>query len=165
MLMINPQHLLTLLQAHLALETDAPFRLIWHWKRLEGEPGSRSANIVCRGSEGSRHDRRRHSDLPRHLGYPSAKPDDSVPQRGGNAFVLRLGPDQMPECESYLRSGVSLGDLTRFAATQSDTEAALAMQQAKQKLMTGIARRSACVHSPELAIRSLHKKRYNCLRI
>jgi hypothetical protein len=50
---------------------------------------------------------------------------------------------QMPECESYLRSGVSLGDLTRFAATQSDTEAALAMQQAKQKLMTGIARRSA----------------------
>jgi hypothetical protein len=50
---------------------------------------------------------------------------------------------QMPACETYLRSGVSLGELKRFAAIQSDTEAAIEMQQAKQKLMTGIARRSA----------------------
>jgi hypothetical protein len=50
---------------------------------------------------------------------------------------------QTPECEGYLRRGISLGELKRFAAAQSDTEAAIAMQQAKQKLMTGIARRSA----------------------
>jgi len=50
---------------------------------------------------------------------------------------------QLPECESYLRIGVKLADLKRFAASQSDTEAAIAMQQAKHKLLTGIARRSA----------------------
>jgi hypothetical protein len=50
---------------------------------------------------------------------------------------------QMPECEGYLRSGVTLGELKSLAAIQSDTEAAIEMQQAKQKLMTGIARRSA----------------------
>jgi hypothetical protein len=50
---------------------------------------------------------------------------------------------QTPECEGYLRPGVSLAELKRFAAVQSDTEAAIAMQQAKQKLLSGIARRSA----------------------
>jgi hypothetical protein len=34
MLISNPQHAVSLLQAHLALETHLPFRLIWHWKRL-----------------------------------------------------------------------------------------------------------------------------------
>jgi hypothetical protein len=50
---------------------------------------------------------------------------------------------QMPECEGYLRHGVSLGELKRSAAAQSDTEAAIAMQKAKQKLLSGISRRSA----------------------
>jgi len=50
---------------------------------------------------------------------------------------------QTPECEGYLRGGVNLEALKRFAAAQSDTEAAIAMQQAKQKLLSGIARRSA----------------------
>lgn len=50
---------------------------------------------------------------------------------------------QLPECESYLRTGVRLLELKRFAATQSDTEAAIAMQQAKRKLMNGVVRRSA----------------------
>jgi hypothetical protein len=34
MLISNPQHAVSLLQAHLALETLCPFRLIWRWKRL-----------------------------------------------------------------------------------------------------------------------------------
>src|ERR1035437_6285447 len=34
MLISNPQHAVSLLQAHLALETHLPFRLIWRWKRL-----------------------------------------------------------------------------------------------------------------------------------
>jgi transposase InsO family protein len=50
---------------------------------------------------------------------------------------------QTPECEGYLRPGVSLAELKKLAAVQSDTEAAIAMQQAKQKLLSGIARRSA----------------------
>jgi transposase InsO family protein len=39
-----------------------------------------------------------------------------------------------PQCESCLRPGVTLAALERFARTQSDTEAALAMQQAKREL-------------------------------
>jgi hypothetical protein len=46
---------------------------------------------------------------------------------------------QTPECEGYLRPGVGLEELKRFAAAQSDTEAAIAMQQAKQKLLSHIA--------------------------
>jgi hypothetical protein len=45
---------------------------------------------------------------------------------------------QTPECEKYLKPGVSLADLQQFAAEQSDTEAAIAMQQAKQKLLARV---------------------------
>ncbi len=41
---------------------------------------------------------------------------------------------ESPRCESFLRPGVTLAELERFAQTQSDTEAALAMQRAKRKL-------------------------------
>lgn len=42
---------------------------------------------------------------------------------------------QLPHCEKFLRSGVTLAELEQFAQLQSDTEAALAMQQAKRKLL------------------------------
>jgi hypothetical protein len=45
--------------------------------------------------------------------------------------------------ESFLRPGVSIADLERFAKAQSDTEAAIEMQQAKRRLLAGIARQSA----------------------
>ena len=41
---------------------------------------------------------------------------------------------ESPRCESFLRPGVTLAELGHFAQTQSDTEAALAMQRAKRKL-------------------------------
>ena len=41
---------------------------------------------------------------------------------------------ESPHCEKFLRPGITLDELERFAQTQSDTEAALAMQQAKRKL-------------------------------
>lgn len=47
------------------------------------------------------------------------------------------------DCESYLRPGVTLGELESFALTQSDTEAAIAMQRAKRKLMAAVTARSA----------------------
>jgi hypothetical protein len=50
---------------------------------------------------------------------------------------------QAPQCESRLRPGVSMAELERFAKAQSDTEAAIAMQQAKRQLLTSIAKRSA----------------------
>jgi hypothetical protein len=50
---------------------------------------------------------------------------------------------QTPQCESFLRPGVSIGELKEFAQKQSDTEAAIAMQQAKKRLLSGIARLSA----------------------
>ena len=50
---------------------------------------------------------------------------------------------QTPQCESCLRSGVSMADLERFARAQSDTEAAIEMQRAKRQLMAGITKRSA----------------------
>ena len=50
---------------------------------------------------------------------------------------------QTPGCESCLRSGVSMTGLEDFAKAQTDTEAALAMQQAKHKLMAGITKQSA----------------------
>ena len=42
---------------------------------------------------------------------------------------------QLPNCESFLRPGVTLAELDCFAQAQSDTEAALAMQHAKRKLL------------------------------
>ena len=45
--------------------------------------------------------------------------------------------------ESYLRPGVSMAELKKFAGAQTDTEAAIAMQQAKKKLLAGIAKQSA----------------------
>lgn len=50
---------------------------------------------------------------------------------------------QTAQCESYLRPGVSMGELERFAKMQSDTEAAIAMQQAKHKLFARIKQQSA----------------------
>lgn len=45
---------------------------------------------------------------------------------------------QVPQCESLLRPGVTLADLKRLAASQTDTEAALEMQRAKRKLFGSI---------------------------
>lgn len=42
---------------------------------------------------------------------------------------------ESPHGESCLRPGITLTDLERMASAQSDTEAALAMQQAKRKLL------------------------------
>jgi transposase InsO family protein len=50
---------------------------------------------------------------------------------------------QIPQSESYLRAGLSMTELQQFAKAHSDTEAAIEMQRAKKKLLTGIARRSA----------------------
>jgi transposase InsO family protein len=49
---------------------------------------------------------------------------------------------EAPRCESFLRAGVTLTELERFAQQESDTEAALAMQHAKRKLMKRIGNRS-----------------------
>ncbi|HTX38886.1 MAG TPA: hypothetical protein VME43_27870, partial [Bryobacteraceae bacterium] len=48
---------------------------------------------------------------------------------------------ELPECESFLRPGVTLAELERFAQRQSDTEAALAMQSAKRQLFVSIQER------------------------
>jgi hypothetical protein len=45
---------------------------------------------------------------------------------------------QTPECERYLKPGLSLASLEQFAQQQTDTEAAIAMQQAKQKLLARV---------------------------
>jgi len=50
---------------------------------------------------------------------------------------------QTPQCETYLRPGVSMAELERFAKEQSDTEAAIGMQRAKRQLLSGIAKHSA----------------------
>jgi hypothetical protein len=50
---------------------------------------------------------------------------------------------QTPQSETYLRPGVSMADLERFAKEQSDTEAAIGMQRAKRQLLSGIAKHSA----------------------
>ena len=42
---------------------------------------------------------------------------------------------EIPGCENYLRPHITLAELDHFAQTQSDTEAALAMQRAKRKLL------------------------------
>jgi hypothetical protein len=44
------------------------------------------------------------------------------------------------QCESYLKPGVSMASLQQFARQQTDTEAAIAMQQAKQKLLAKVKR-------------------------
>jgi hypothetical protein len=41
---------------------------------------------------------------------------------------------ELPDCESFLRPGLTLTELEAFAQNQSDTEVALAMQRAKRKL-------------------------------
>ena len=50
---------------------------------------------------------------------------------------------QTPQCEIYLRPGVGMAELERFAKTQSDTEAAIEMQRAKRQLLSRIVERSA----------------------
>jgi hypothetical protein len=47
---------------------------------------------------------------------------------------------QMPRCESCLKPAVSMDSLRQFARQQTDTEAAIAMQQAKQKLLAHLKR-------------------------
>ena len=42
---------------------------------------------------------------------------------------------RLPQSESYLRTGITMDELNRFAALQSDTEAAIAMQDAKRLLL------------------------------
>jgi transposase InsO family protein len=49
---------------------------------------------------------------------------------------------QLPGCEGYLRPNLTLAELDRFAQSQSDTEAALAMQRVKRKLFPSLQRRS-----------------------
>ena len=51
---------------------------------------------------------------------------------------------EVSKCESFLRPGVPLAELERFAQLESDTEAALAMQRAKRKLF-GIPKRKQTV--------------------
>jgi transposase InsO family protein len=50
---------------------------------------------------------------------------------------------QTAQCESYLRPGVGLPELEQFAKAQSDTEAAIEMQQAKRQLLRRITKQSA----------------------
>jgi hypothetical protein len=50
---------------------------------------------------------------------------------------------QIPESTSFLRPGLSMAELEDLAQKQSDTEAAIAMQQAKKRLLSDIAKRSA----------------------
>lgn len=49
----------------------------------------------------------------------------------------------VPDFEAYLRSGVRAAELQARAAAQSDTEAALAMQEAKRELFRHIGRKTA----------------------
>ena len=51
--------------------------------------------------------------------------------------------EELPQCESFLRPGVTLEELKRFAQQQSDTEAALAMQRAKRKLFGNVKGKTA----------------------
>jgi hypothetical protein len=49
---------------------------------------------------------------------------------------------ELPGCEKYLRPNVTLAELDRFAQSQTDTEAALAMQRVKRKLFPSLQQRS-----------------------
>jgi transposase InsO family protein len=60
-----------------------------------------------------------------------------VYQRWATPFELFR---ERPDCERFLRPGVSLGELDRFAQLQSDTESALEMQRAKRKLFSSLKR-------------------------
>jgi transposase InsO family protein len=53
-------------------------------------------------------------------------------QRWATPFELL---QESPDVESCLRPGITLAELEHYASSQSDTEAALAMQQAKRKLL------------------------------
>jgi hypothetical protein len=48
-----------------------------------------------------------------------------------------------PQCESYLRTGVSMTELQDFAKAQSDTEAAIEMQRAKRQLLARVTKQNA----------------------
>jgi len=50
---------------------------------------------------------------------------------------------QVPNCSSLLRPGITLAELEAFALRQSDTEVALDMQHAKRQLLARIAKLSA----------------------
>jgi len=50
---------------------------------------------------------------------------------------------ELPECQSFLRPDITLDQLERFAQLQTDTEAALAMQHAKRKLLSSIKEQTA----------------------
>jgi transposase InsO family protein len=50
---------------------------------------------------------------------------------------------ELPGCENYLRPHVTLAELDRYAQSQTDTEAALAMQGAKRKLLPDVQGRIA----------------------
>jgi transposase InsO family protein len=50
---------------------------------------------------------------------------------------------QTPQCESFLRPGATMAGLKSFAQKQSDTEAAIAMQEAKKRLLSRIAKATA----------------------
>jgi transposase InsO family protein/antitoxin component HigA of HigAB toxin-antitoxin module len=54
-------------------------------------------------------------------------------QRWATPFELL---QESPDGESRLRPGITFAELERYASSQSDTEAALAMQQAKRKLLS-----------------------------
>jgi hypothetical protein len=49
---------------------------------------------------------------------------------------------ELPQCAKYLRPQVTLTELDRIAQSQSDTEAALAMQRAKRNLSQGFQQRT-----------------------
>jgi transposase InsO family protein/predicted DNA-binding transcriptional regulator AlpA len=63
-----------------------------------------------------------------------------VYQRWATPFELF---QELAERESFLRPGITLADLERYAQLQSDTEAALAMQRAKRQLLKRIGKLSA----------------------
>jgi hypothetical protein len=80
---------------------------------------------------------------------PSAIPEIIQEPNGKRRRVYRRWATPLeifietPQCETYLRAGVSLDELRRQAEKKSDTEAAIEMQRAKKKLLSTIARRSA----------------------
>jgi hypothetical protein len=80
---------------------------------------------------------------------PSAIPEIIQEPNGKRRRVYRRRATPLeifietPQCETYLRAGVSLDELRRQAEKKSDTEAAIEMQRAKKKLLSTIARRSA----------------------
>ena len=80
---------------------------------------------------------------------PCAVPEIETEPNGKRRCVYREWAtpfeifSRIPQSESYLRTGVRMEDLKNIAQKQSDTEAAIEMQDAKRRMMAGIARRSA----------------------